>query len=79
MSNMTEGLRNVAHSAIDTVEEVALTLMQGGVDPKEAVKAAAIFTKSSVDKLIRDKFEHQSASSITHNIKSEGSARQVLN
>jgi hypothetical protein len=74
MASMTEGIRNVAHSAIDTVEDVALKLINGGVDPQEAVKAAAIVTKGSVDELIRDKFERRSASDITQNIKSEARA-----
>lgn len=75
MPKMSEGIRNVAHSAIDTVEEVALKLMKGGVEPNEAVKAAAIMTKTSVDELINEKFENRSASNITQNIKSE--ARNV--
>ena len=75
MPKMSEGIRNVAHSAIDTVEEVALKLMKGGVAPNEAVKAAAIMTKTSVDELINEKFENRSASNITQNIKSE--ARNV--
>lgn len=74
MASMTEGIRNVAHSAIDTVEDVALKLISCGVAPKEAVKAAAIMTRSSVDELIREKFEHRSASIITQNIKHEARA-----
>jgi hypothetical protein len=78
MSRMSEGLRKVAHSAIDTVEETAITLMNGGLPPEAAVKAAAILTKSAVDKIIHEKYDNQSAANITHNIKSE-SNRSRLN
>jgi hypothetical protein len=74
MASMSEGIRNVAHSAIDALEEVTVKLIDGGVAPKEALKVAAILTRGSVDKLICEKFERRSASNITQNIKSEARA-----
>lgn len=76
---MSEGVRNIAYSAIDTVEETALSLINGGIPPEFAIKAAAIMGKDAVDSLIREKYTNHSASDITHTIKSQGATRTQIN
>lgn len=77
MPKMSEGIRNVAHSAIDTVEETYTRLVNGGQSPEAAIKSASILTKGAVDTLIREKYERQNAARITHSIKKEASAHSL--
>lgn len=68
---MTDGMKQWAGAAVDTMDETARNLISKGVDPIEAVKASAIITKQAVFERIDHHFANQNAAIITNSL-SEG-------
>jgi len=77
--SMKDGIRVYVASAIDTASETAWDLIDGGLEPKEAIKASAILTKQSVNERLERNFANQNAAGITHRLKRKGSENRVLN
>lgn len=71
MTTMKDGIEKWVHGAIDTMDETAQRLIDGGVAPKEAVKAAAIMTKEMVAESLEKHLGNLSASKITHGLRTQ--------
>lgn len=78
---MKKGIKTVAAKAIDTKDEICDTLMKGGMDFKEASKAASILAKDNIDAIIDKvvgKNPDNGAVAITHGLKETGKGRRSL-
>ncbi|MGM0703346.1 MAG: hypothetical protein ACQEUG_13215 [Pseudomonadota bacterium] len=65
---MKDGIQQWVNTALDVKDELASEMIDAGVDPKEALKASTVVTKSGVaDKLDRH-FRDKNAAEITHTI-----------
>lgn len=68
---MANGIKQWVDGAIDTVEETAKELIDGGMEPKAAVQAAAILTKNTVADRLDKNLGNKNASLITHSLGSQ--------
>jgi hypothetical protein len=68
---MKDGIKVWVNSAIDTMDETARDLIDGGVAPKEAVKAAALMTKKVVADRLEKNLGNLSAAEFTHGLRTQ--------
>ncbi len=71
MTTMKNGIKMWVNAAIDTMDQTAQSLIDGGVDPKEAVKAAALLTKSSVADRLEQNLGNLNAAEFTHGLRTQ--------
>ncbi|WP_413484590.1 hypothetical protein [Morganella psychrotolerans] len=65
MSKMVNGVKKTVNSALDIKDEICTEMIQGGVDPLQALKASAIVTKSRMNEIVERHFGNNNASEIT--------------
>jgi len=68
---MKDGIKTLVNGAIDTVDETAQDLIDGGVAPKEAVRAAAIMTKRVVADRLEKNLGNLNAAEFTHGLRTQ--------
>ncbi|WP_043889521.1 hypothetical protein [Xanthomonas hortorum] len=71
--SMTDGIKVWVDGALDTMDETARKLIDGGVEPNEALKAAKIMTKQSVADCLERNLGDLSASEFTHGLRTQPS------
>ena len=68
---MTDGIKKWVVAAVDTMDDTAQRLIDGGVEPKEAVKAAAIMTKKAVADSLDEHLGNLSAAHFTRALRTQ--------
>ncbi|PJJ98536.1 hypothetical protein CO611_06595 [Lysobacteraceae bacterium NML03-0222] len=71
MTTMKNGIKTWVNGAIDTMDETAQRLIDGGVAPKEAVKAAALLTKTAVAESLEKNLGNLNAAEFTHGLRTQ--------
>jgi len=76
--SMKDGIKQWVDVSLDTKDEIAMDMIDAGVDPKQALLASTVVTKKSVSERLDQHFADKSASEITSTISSH-SDRNLLN
>lgn len=71
MTTMKNGIKMWVDGAIDTMDQTAQSLIDGGVAPKEAVKAAALLTKNAVADRLEQNLGNLNAAEFTHGLRTQ--------
>lgn len=66
--SMKDGIQQWVNTALDTKDEIAAEMIDAGVDPKEALKASTVVTKSGVAEKLDRHFGGKNAAEITHTV-----------
>ena len=76
--SMKNGVKNRVNAALDTKDDLAIMLIEGGLDPRAALTASTILTKDAVSKKLDENFNNYNAAHITHSLKQQAN-KNLLN
>ena len=75
---MREGIKQFANVTLDVKDDLCMTMIDAGVDPKEALKASSVVTKLQLDTIIDRAVGNSSASVITKRLSDIGKLKRHL-
>lgn len=65
MATIKEGIQQYANAALDTKDELAMAMMEAGVEPAQALIASTVVTKRSVAERLERHLGNRNAAEIT--------------
>lgn len=71
MSSMKDGVYAWVAGALDTKDDLALRMIEAGVEPGQAILASSVVVKDEVREALERHLGEQSASVITHGLKAK--------
>lgn len=69
---MKDGVKEVANATLDVKDEICTRMIDAGVDPREALKASSVVTKTQIENIIDKVLGNKNASNFTHNLSEIG-------
>lgn len=75
--SIKDGIQQWVNTALDTKDEIAADMIDAGVDPKEALKASTVVTKTGVAEKLDRHFGGKNAAEITHAVSTHSEANPL--
>lgn len=75
--SMKNGIKKWVDTALDTKDEIAMDMIDAGVDPKQALLASTVVTKKGVAEKLDKHFGNKNASGITHTVSTHSSTNPL--
>lgn len=76
--SMKEGIKHVANVTLDVKDDLCMTMIDSGVDPKEALKASSVVAKLQLDTIIDKAIGNSNASVITKSLSDIGKLKKRI-
>lgn len=75
---MKKGVKCVAKAALDVKDDLCMTMIDAGVDPKEALKASSVVAKLKLDSIIDKVLGDSNAAGITKKLSDIGKDQEFI-